>query len=144
MEELTTPITLDAELTLTDGTIESVDTIQIYFEETSARIANLCDFRVVFPDDFGFDQGSGAVKGFGCLGRTSSSAGSYSTITSGLTYPDTNDYAGGTFLAEDRCPAQSTDLECGIQITGIINPEFVATTDSLEIYLYDSSGGLIA
>jgi len=36
------------------------------------------------------------------------------------------------------------DLDCGITISGIINPEFVATTSTLMIYLYDSLGGIVA
>jgi hypothetical protein len=35
------------------------------------------------------------------------------------------------------------DAECYIKVGGVIMPEFVATTSTLEFYLYDSSGGTI-
>ena len=85
MTALTTPITLDAELSLEDGTIESVDTIEIYFDEGTAKVGNVCDFRVVFPDDFGYDQGSFAVKGKGCFG-SSLAPGTYITTTNLYTF----------------------------------------------------------
>lgn len=134
MTKLSNPITLDASLALADGTIESVDTIEIFFDDSTAKVANICDFRVIFPDDFGYNGGSSAVQGRGCFG-SSLAPGTYITTTKRytFTYPDTNTYLGGTFLGEGMCPAQSADLECGIKIRGIINPEFVATTDSLQI-----------
>ena len=55
MTALTVPIILDAELSLASGSIETVDTITIEFTASSSKIAQYCDFKVVFPDDFGFD-----------------------------------------------------------------------------------------
>jgi len=109
MTALTDPITIDAELSLASGSIETVDTLTIEFTVSSAKIAQYCDFWVVFPDDFGFEKSSATVQGKGCFAKSTSTSSSYNTISSVVaytfTYPDDNTYEGGTFKVENICPA---------------------------------------
>lgn len=104
---------------------------------------------MVVPADFGFTNSLAASQGLGCFGIASSTQSSYVDLdgASGvtITYPSDMDYSTSFDVTADGMGySTSMSLTCGFRLTGIINPEFVETTSTLEIYVYDADDGIVA
>jgi hypothetical protein len=145
MAALTDPYTISATIIPSEGVIEEEDTIEIYFEISGAKILEDCQFEIVLPDDISFDSGSAKAKGKGCFAYSTSSTSIYATLSSSskfdFTWPSSG--GGGTIRGEGLCPSQIYDLECYMQIQGVVMPDYVQTTETFQLYLYDSNNGLI-
>lgn len=73
MNALTVPHPIIASIEPEVGTIDEADTLIIEFTVSGGRIANDCDFELVFPDTIGFDEGNfNSVEGNGCFARSTS------------------------------------------------------------------------
>ena len=147
MTALTDPHTIDASIAPEVGTIDEADTLIVEFTVSGGRIAQDCDFEIVFPASIGFDEGNfSSVRGKGCFSRTTSSTSSYREILTTYDFADrpSDGTYGGTFKGKGLCPKEITPLSCGIEISGVKMPAFVAATETFKIYVTDSSGGLVA
>lgn len=118
MSALTDPYTISASISPSAGIIEEVDTIEIHFEISGAKILADCQFEIVLPDEIGFDSGSAKVQGKGCFAYGTSYTNAYTTLSSSskfeFTWPSSG--GGGTIRAEGLCPSQIYDLECYMKV----------------------------
>jgi len=55
MEALTEAFTIQASISPESGIIEEVDTVEIYFDVSGAKILEDCSFDLVLPDDISFE-----------------------------------------------------------------------------------------
>jgi len=126
--------------------IEEIDTIEIYFDVSGAKILEDCSFDLILPDDISFESSQAKVWGKGCFAYSTSTKNTYYPISSSglfsFSWPPSG--GGGTIRGENLCKLQSSNLECYLKVQGVVMPDYVQTTDSFQFFLYDSEDGLIA